>query len=203
MSNPPLTSSPWGRPDSQINIADGIASISTPSHGGIWLSQKRYDSLPKALQCNPYGGSTFFEEDLEAMIIIYYFDIEPVDQDYSYFNTEKYQSVYDYFTTNPNRESLGVFRKPNESYTIIDSIPFVTTYPVTLTSVFVSNGGRMHTYIDQQCGANDCNEAIITRAFEALEINYDPVVEELRHVITLYGETTPLKLNLDQTGLLF
>lgn len=108
MSNPILQTSPWGRPDSQENIADGIAFISTPSHGGLWLSKKIYEALPKALQCNPYGGSTFFEEDLEAMIIFYYFELDNLPIDYSIFNDQTYKSVYNFFTTSNQRGKIDL-----------------------------------------------------------------------------------------------
>lgn len=36
---------PWGISDSQTEIADGIIEVSTPSHGGIWLSTERQAEL--------------------------------------------------------------------------------------------------------------------------------------------------------------
>ena len=44
------TDTPWGHPDTVTEIAPGIISYSTPSHGGIWLSDQRVASMPKALR---------------------------------------------------------------------------------------------------------------------------------------------------------
>jgi hypothetical protein len=37
---------PWGRADRREKIAEGIIEVSTPSHGGIWLSDDRIAQLP-------------------------------------------------------------------------------------------------------------------------------------------------------------
>lgn len=36
---------PWGQADEAIELAKGIISYSTPSHGGIWLSAERRKAL--------------------------------------------------------------------------------------------------------------------------------------------------------------
>ena len=66
-------SSPWGAIQSARQIATGIWEVSTASHGGIILSQERYDALPAALQVNRYGGGVAFEEDCEAFIPFAYY----------------------------------------------------------------------------------------------------------------------------------
>ncbi len=66
-------SSPWGAIQSACQIAPGIWEVSTASHGGIILSQERYDALPAALQVNPFGGGFAFEEDCEAFIPFAYY----------------------------------------------------------------------------------------------------------------------------------
>jgi len=71
-----ITSTPWGIPDTQTTIAEGIIHLTTPSHGGLWLSQKRYEALPDALKCNVYGKGTFFEEDIEMLILFYHYNYE-------------------------------------------------------------------------------------------------------------------------------
>lgn len=63
--------SPWGQPDSQQEIADGIVNIQTPSHGGIWLSPERRKQLnwDKNFLKNP----TWWEEDSDWAIPYYFF----------------------------------------------------------------------------------------------------------------------------------
>ena len=36
---------PWGKSDSETEIAEGIREVSTPGHGGIWLSTIRQAQL--------------------------------------------------------------------------------------------------------------------------------------------------------------
>jgi len=104
-----LHTSPWGRPDSQTQIAEGIISLSTPSHGGIYLSQARYEALPIALQCNRYGGSTFFEEDCEAAIIHLWFDIDVINRSDLLMGLnfcEDFRGAYKYFAETPNARGV-------------------------------------------------------------------------------------------------
>lgn len=54
--------SPWGPIETAERLADGIVSVHTPSHGGIWLSAARLAQMP------PGERSTdgWYEEDCEA-----------------------------------------------------------------------------------------------------------------------------------------
>lgn len=74
-TRPTLT--PWGSPDHVAQTAPGIFEVCTPSHGGAALTPERFQAMPQALRCNPYGGSLdgwhFFEEDTEAMFPLVYF----------------------------------------------------------------------------------------------------------------------------------
>lgn len=66
-------SSPWGRIDYARQIADGIVSVGTPSHGGIWLSPQR------AAQVDPrwgVGEPSWLEEDCAWAIAAYTFPEE-------------------------------------------------------------------------------------------------------------------------------
>jgi len=57
-----ITSTPWGRPDNVEIIADGIAFVSTPSHGGFVLSAERAAKIPAVAK--PYAGDRrYWEED--------------------------------------------------------------------------------------------------------------------------------------------
>jgi hypothetical protein len=66
---------PWGVADTVTEIAPGIISYSTPSHGGIWLSDARVASMPKPLRdFVPFGGpqkgpGRWFEEDCDWSIV--------------------------------------------------------------------------------------------------------------------------------------
>ncbi len=62
---------PWGISDSVHFIAPGIVSYSTPSHGGIHLSDERMADIPDRLRgLNKYGGGSWFEEDCEWSIVV-------------------------------------------------------------------------------------------------------------------------------------
>lgn len=65
-----LNYSPWGVPDYQKQVADGIISVGTPSHGGYYVRPDVYEQMPAALRCNVYGGGTWFEEDCEVALVM-------------------------------------------------------------------------------------------------------------------------------------
>lgn len=52
---------PWGRSDYVEEVAPGIRSVETPSHGGYWLSAERRAQMPAALSLD----SPWYEEDCE------------------------------------------------------------------------------------------------------------------------------------------
>ena len=63
----PPKNSPWGIPDHYTPVADGIVFVSTPSHGGYWLSPERERELKQELPgIHTWGRSTeWFEEDCD------------------------------------------------------------------------------------------------------------------------------------------
>jgi hypothetical protein len=64
------TATPWGHPDTVREIATGIVSYSTPSHGGIWLSDARVASMPKPLrEFSPWAGPNWYEEDCDWAVV--------------------------------------------------------------------------------------------------------------------------------------
>ena len=74
-----LTNTPWGKPDQQKQIAEGIVKVCTPSHGGIWLSPQRRADMPKQYRDIPtFAGANWYEEDcdwaLVALSFPQYFD---------------------------------------------------------------------------------------------------------------------------------
>lgn len=65
------TSSPWGRVQHSKQLADGIWSVTTESHGGIYLSDMRLAELTKILgyEFPTFCGSpNWFEEDCDWVI---------------------------------------------------------------------------------------------------------------------------------------
>ena len=69
-SIPIPTSSPWGSVQGGEEIAPGIVSVWTSSHGGILLSSERLKAMPEALKrigerSAYHSGQGWFEEDCE------------------------------------------------------------------------------------------------------------------------------------------
>lgn len=67
---------PWGTADDVVKVAPGIASVGTPSHGGLKLSPERNKQVNPAWRRS--GG--WYEEDCEAGIVMVSFpDAFPAD----------------------------------------------------------------------------------------------------------------------------
>ncbi len=64
-----ITSSPWGRPDSQTILAAGIVRVSCEGHGGIFVSLERFAQMPECFRVDPYSDGGWFEEDREAFLV--------------------------------------------------------------------------------------------------------------------------------------
>lgn len=61
-----ISNSPWGHVDQQRDVAPGLAWVSTPSHGGLWLSPERWAMLRAALPgAGSYAPDGWLEEDLD------------------------------------------------------------------------------------------------------------------------------------------
>ena len=63
------TSSPWGQVESAVELAPGIWQVTTPSHGGIWLSDERMELMPKAMWNTAYSKAPWFEEDVDWALV--------------------------------------------------------------------------------------------------------------------------------------
>lgn len=66
------TYSPWGQPDRCVKLADGIWDISTPSHGGFYVSPERLATMPENwlnLSFNGQGRKGWFEEDVDWSMV--------------------------------------------------------------------------------------------------------------------------------------
>lgn len=67
------TMTPWGAADYVKELAPGIFSVGTPSHGGMWVSPERLAQMPKALLLPATfykTGQQWFEEDVEVARVI-------------------------------------------------------------------------------------------------------------------------------------
>lgn len=66
-----LSNTPWGNPQTQMEIAPGIISVDTASHGGYWLSKERFAEframLPKS---KLWAGDQWFEEDSDWRLVV-------------------------------------------------------------------------------------------------------------------------------------
>ena len=67
----PKMSTPWGKINHYHKIDDGIYSVSTPGHGGIWLSDEHIEKLPKRYKSFT-GTNRFHEEDEDAPLVLQY-----------------------------------------------------------------------------------------------------------------------------------
>lgn len=67
----PMT--PWGLADNVEPVADGIAFVSTPSHGGYLLSGAALEQMPAYFKAATFGnvGPRWYEEDCDwAMVAL-------------------------------------------------------------------------------------------------------------------------------------
>ena len=62
---------PWGQIQDSHRIANGVVSVSTAGHGGIWLSDERIKQLPADYQ--PFTGTPRWnEEDEDGALVLQY-----------------------------------------------------------------------------------------------------------------------------------
>lgn len=57
---------PWGKADHYENLGQGIMSVSTSSHGGIFVPDEMLGSIPEAAQADAErwsGSKQWYEED--------------------------------------------------------------------------------------------------------------------------------------------
>ena len=74
---------PWGTADDVHAFAEGIAFVSTPSHGGYYVSPALNARIPAVLRNRQFaksalGGGGWYEEDIEwASVALTYPDVFP------------------------------------------------------------------------------------------------------------------------------
>ena len=78
------THTPWGRVDQATKHGDGLWFVSTPSHGGFWLSNERIRDLPVGMRGTSFvdrsnhgrwEANAWWEEDCDATKIARIFKI--------------------------------------------------------------------------------------------------------------------------------
>ena len=74
MSNQPSKhgSTPWGVADHCEEVAPGILSISTPSHGGYWVDLTRLSQIRATFPglTKTFAGLPWFEEDCDWVYVV-------------------------------------------------------------------------------------------------------------------------------------
>ena len=60
--------SPWGAVDHADALGPDVIVVSTPSHGGLWVSPEAMTSIPAALRATAYSSGGWFEEDCDWCI---------------------------------------------------------------------------------------------------------------------------------------
>ena len=73
-------STPWGEAYHVEEIADGIHSVTTASHGGLRLSEAAQKRLPADVLSAFMHGPGWAEEDCEVPIVLTLLDMMPGDQ---------------------------------------------------------------------------------------------------------------------------
>ena len=68
----------WGAVDMITTLAPGIIFASTPSHGGIWLSQEREQQIPEEIRtiARAFSPQQWYEEDCDYVIPTLWFTHE-------------------------------------------------------------------------------------------------------------------------------
>jgi hypothetical protein len=68
-----FTETPWGAADQVSPIGDGIAYISTPSHGGVYVPPELNEQIPAEWREASWRGlakAGWYEEDCDAAMVI-------------------------------------------------------------------------------------------------------------------------------------
>ena len=85
-----ITYSPWGYPQIISTIIDGIHLIETAGHGGLHLSDERWQQLPLEVR-DTMLTPKWAEEDCEAYIILAVFGIANVhDREFAIQTTKRF-----------------------------------------------------------------------------------------------------------------
>lgn len=78
MTKPRYT--PWGQIQSENECMPGVWSLSTPGHGGLWLTEDRQHQLELLFQFEPFAGVPWYEEDQDWAAVTIAFHQEDTDE---------------------------------------------------------------------------------------------------------------------------
>jgi hypothetical protein len=79
-----FSNTPWGRADEHRELAPGIVWITTPSHGGYWLSDDRQAQMPEQYRAvRPFAGKGWYEEDCDWCLVALSFPEHFTDKEQS------------------------------------------------------------------------------------------------------------------------
>ena len=74
-------SCPWGGIDHLTPLGPDAVSVSTPSHGGIWVSPEGLAKIPAALRETAYSPGPWFEEDCDWAIPYAFLELARYESD--------------------------------------------------------------------------------------------------------------------------
>ena len=109
--------SPWGYVQHSTPISEGVQFVSTAGHGGFMLTQSAMKQLHPALKrASVYGGQylgyTCFEEDCEAVAVLYELQEAGIDINAVGFKPATKEDVKSYLghgdTYTPYLKSRGI-----------------------------------------------------------------------------------------------
>lgn len=84
----PSRSTPWGHADFAERIADGIWQVSTPGHGGLWISADRKGQMAEPYRnIRTFAGGRWYEEDCDWCLVALSFP--------QYFTPEQIKIAHD------------------------------------------------------------------------------------------------------------
>lgn len=96
---------PWGPSQNQKQIAEGIVSYSTASHGGFGLSQVRLAEMPPDLRAfQPWAGEGWYEEDCDWAVVCLAFP-QFFDEVQYYFAIQALKGEYGRGIVTPERQA--------------------------------------------------------------------------------------------------
>lgn len=69
-TEPSTAATPWGRADTVTHHGEGLDFYTTPGHGGLHLSPRKWDDLRACFDFKPYAGPQWLEEDEDANLAV-------------------------------------------------------------------------------------------------------------------------------------
>lgn len=61
--------SPWGAIQTMTEVAPGILQVTTPSHGGFYVTPALVAQMPEHMRETPYSTGGWFEEDCDWSLV--------------------------------------------------------------------------------------------------------------------------------------